>query len=210
VGSTAGGAGGGLAVRPGRIIKRSDSSNSIHSLRKGLARRRTVSTSLVPTLATSAKSEKEDEAEETLPPFFVSRPAKEEVNPCFHVDRSNFLVPSLTGDDANSADSQFPDDDSIDSWSGLRESRIRVKVFARRRSKDREREREKELARRSEKGKAREDTQENEEDDEAAGWKILTEWDVDLSSLVSLGRNVSSFLLFAFEKPRSTQSRLSS
>ncbi|GAA5987942.1 hypothetical protein JCM5350_006782 [Sporobolomyces pararoseus] len=199
----------GGSSRPGRNhIKRSDSSSSISSLRKGLSRRRTVSSSLVPTLSTPSRSKQDEEQEEEnrrLPPFYVSQAAKETVNPCFQIDQSDFLVPSL-GNDTFKGDStiQFPDDDSVDSWFGLRESRIKVRVFARRRLGEREREE------KSNKGKGKVGVNDSPEVDEEAGWKVLTEWDVDLSSLVSLGRNPSAFpslppntLLFTLRTPSS-------
>ncbi|GAA5967976.1 hypothetical protein JCM3765_005564 [Sporobolomyces pararoseus] len=206
-GNTVVGAVGGLS-RPGRNIKRSDSSSSISSLRKGLSRRRTVSSSLVPTLSTSSKfsqEDEEDDQERRLPPFFVSKPAKEEVNPCFQIDHSDFLVPSFSSDEAKEDPKiRFPDDDSVDSWFGLRESRIRIKVFARRRLEEREREQ------KLKKGKGKAGVNDYQDLDESAGWKVLTEWDVDLSSLVSLGRNPSAFpslppntLLFTLRTPSS-------
>jgi len=57
-------------------------------------------------------------------------------------------------------------------------------VFGRPRRSERQRERER--------GKGKEKvTEEDDDDNDAeAGWKVLTEWDVELSGLVSLGRNV--------------------
>lgn len=57
-------------------------------------------------------------------------------------------------------------------------------MFGRPRRSERQRERER--------GKGKEKvTEEDDDDNDAeAGWKVLTEWDVELSGLVSLGRNV--------------------
>ena len=48
-----------------------------------------------------------------------------------------------------------------------------------------------ERQRERERGKGKEKaTEEDDNESEEAGWKVLTEWDVELSGLVSLGRNV--------------------
>ncbi|GAA5876724.1 hypothetical protein JCM16303_006262 [Sporobolomyces ruberrimus] len=240
----------------GPRIRRSDSSSSINSTsstsRKGvLRRRRTVSSNFLPTLSSlssTAATKKEEEigrvgdggGTETSPPFYVSNPAIEQVNPTFYIDQLDFLIPrsapaaplgplplsapSETTTTGTSQDSerpiQFPDDERIDSWSGLRESRVRVKVFARRRRSERERDQarkgsNKEKTREKGKGKevgTAEATRKNgqDEDEEEKGWNELTEWDIDLSSLVSLGRNPSAFpslppntLLFTLLTPSS-------
>lgn len=178
--------------RPGRILQRNASSSSIPSLPHGLSRRRTVSTSLVPTFSEYRTGGTEEAARS--PPFFVSTPAKEEVNPCFHIDQSDFIFPSMRAPDVDEEDASivFPDEDAIDSWSGLRESRIRVQLFARRTIKEEGKDKDRQAA----KGNGKVSTESgprdaSEKDEEEAGWKVLTTWDVDLSSLVSLGRNVS-------------------
>ncbi|GAA5897291.1 uncharacterized protein JCM6883_006645 [Sporobolomyces salmoneus] len=196
--------------RPGKIIKRSDSSSSVSSLRKGLARRRTVSSSFVSTLPSGISNQKTKEEEERLPPFFVSKPAKEEINPCFQIDQSDFLIP-IPNEAEKDEGFMFPDDDTIYSWEGMRESRIRIRVFARQRPGDRDRDSKQKPDKGKGKGREVAEPKESEEDgEEGAGWKVLTEWDVDLSNLVSLGRNPAAFpslppntLLFTLRPPSS-------
>lgn len=113
-------------------------------------------------------------------PFFVSQPAVEQVNPTFHIDQSEFLLPRPSTNDSTLP---LADDEDLNGWEGLREERIRIKVFGRPRRSERQRERER--------GRGKEKaTKEEDGDDVEAGWKVLTEWDVELSGLVSLGRNV--------------------
>jgi len=70
----------------------------------------------------------------------------------------------------------------LSGWEGLREERIRIKVFGRPRRSDRKWD--------TEKGKGKEKAEAEDDEEEEKNWKVLTEWDIELSGLVSLGRNV--------------------
>ncbi|GAA5822751.1 hypothetical protein JCM5353_000653 [Sporobolomyces roseus] len=185
-----GGGGGGTSFFPRSSLHRSGSSTSIKSIssaRKAL-RRRTVSSSIVPTTSTLPTSAS---APRNLPPqqpFFISQPAVEQVNPCFYVDQSEFLVHKPSSD---STTLPLPDDENLSGWEGLREERIRIKVFGRPRRSDRKWNTDKGKG----KGKGKEIEKEQAEDDEEdeKNWKVLTEWDIELSGLVSLGRNPAAF-----------------
>ncbi|GAA5940713.1 uncharacterized protein JCM15063_006338 [Sporobolomyces koalae] len=193
----------GGSTTPG--IKRSDSSSSIKSVaRRNLRRRRTVSTTFV---TTKNVSERIPEPTSTRP-VYVSRPAFEQVNPTFTIDPSDMLIPTSSSPlDDETTRVQFLDDSVIGSWEGWREGTIRVKVFARSRQTEREREVEKKSQ--AAKGKGKEKSA-GIAQDEGRGFKLVTEWQVDLSSLVSLGRNPEIFpdlppntILFAFSVPSS-------
>lgn len=70
----------------------------------------------------------------------------------------------------------------------MREERIRIKVFGRARGSARKWD--------TEKGKGKEKAEAEDDEEDEKNWKVLTEWDIELSGLVSLGRNVrcGSFL----------------
>ncbi|GAA6011313.1 hypothetical protein JCM11491_006793 [Sporobolomyces phaffii] len=217
-----GGGGGGGPPSSARPLKRSDSASSgLVALRRPPARRRTVSSNFVPTTVVSSSSvdpPNRARPRDITTPFFVSNPAIEQVNPRFFIDPANFIVPPTPTptprlrDDQDSSSpppTRLPDDVEIAAWPGLRESRVRVRVFARKRLEERLRD-VRDQERRTRHGKDREGTGNRKSDDvdEETGWRVLTEWDVDLSSLVSLGRDPTLFpslppntLLFTLRTP---------
>ncbi|KAM0790834.1 hypothetical protein ACM66B_004679 [Microbotryomycetes sp. NB124-2] len=97
-------------------------------------------------------------------PFFVSDVCHECLNPRFDLESSNFTVDEP---DADSFDDSF-----IESWDGMRQSRIVVKVWTRTSCIGREA-----------------DQRDLKVDGAEQDWKLLTEWDVALDGLVSLGRD---------------------
>ncbi|GAA5917328.1 hypothetical protein JCM5296_000947 [Sporobolomyces johnsonii] len=159
-------------------MRRSGSAGSISGLvsPRERMRRRTVSSSLVPSTSSSSTSSASSSPSPPPQPFFVSHPAFSSMHPTFPIDHSAFLVP-------NSSDlpSPFPDDPSLKAWPGLREDRLRVKVFVRPREEG------------SNSGaKGKEGAREGEGGRDES-WRLLVEWDVELDGLVSLGRDPTAF-----------------
>ncbi|GAA6021710.1 hypothetical protein JCM10207_008551 [Rhodosporidiobolus poonsookiae] len=154
-------------------MERSNSGSSVASFslsspRKAMRRRRTVSSSLIP----STSSLSLNHAPAPPPdPFFVSPLVEQSMNPTFCVDRSHFVLPS-------SSDSALDAEDEVATWPGLRDDRVRAKVFVRMAPHEGES---------SVKGKGRA----TEEDED--GWKCLIEWNVALDGLTSLGRDPTTF-----------------
>ncbi|KAJ8293172.1 5'-AMP-activated protein kinase subunit gamma [Rhodotorula toruloides] len=151
-------------------MRRSGSGNSLRgstsSPTKSM-RRRTISASLLASdLPFTASSSSPRQPQTSSEPFFISPISPSAMHADILVDHNSFIRP-------DSPLSPFPDDSGTQSWPGLSESRLRIKVFARPTD-----------GRRVAKGKWREG-----ED----GWRVLTEWDVELDGLTSLGRDPANF-----------------
>ncbi|GAA5842120.1 hypothetical protein JCM9279_002792 [Rhodotorula babjevae] len=166
------------------------SSLALSSPRKAMRRRMTASSLLstsasFPTLASTSAASPPRPA-----PFFVSMPSLASTHASFPVDPFSFLLP-LDDDHpdrppAAAAAPALPDDPTTSTWLGLRESRLRAKVFAR--PSDALRPSASEgpcTSSRVGKQKARE-----EDDDE---WRLVAEWEVELGGLTSLGRDPTLF-----------------
>ncbi|BGP02229.1 hypothetical protein RTG_02412 [Rhodotorula toruloides ATCC 204091] len=154
-------------------MRRSGSGNSLHdsksSPRKSM-RRRTISSSLLAPLPPSAASSSSPrQPQPSSRPFFVSPISPSAMHADILIDHDSFILP-------DSLPSSFPDDSGAQSWQGLSESRLRIKVFARSAT-----------SRSDSKGKGKEG-KEGED-----GWRVLTEWDVELDGLTSLGRDPTTF-----------------
>jgi hypothetical protein len=181
-------------LRPnGNRMRRSDSASSVLSTaslgspRKTMLRKRTASSPFLPTSSSFAFSSTPTSTAIPPQPFFVSPPSFSATNPSFFIDRNDFLLPAA-----------YPPTAACDEaercafWGGLRDTRVRAKVFVReQRSESRE-------------GKGKERELDGDGDD----WKCLVEWDVDLSGLTSIGRDVrrNVFLSFPFSNSPSTRS----
>lgn len=166
-----------VSVRPGgNRMRRSDSASSVLSTaslgspRNAMLRQRTSSSPFLPTSSSLASSSDPKPPPSGPPqPFFVSPPSLSATNPAFPVDKCEFLLPPST-----SSASFLDEAERRASWSGLRESRFKAKVFVRERRTDDE----------GSKGKEREVHRGEDE------WSCLVEWDVALDGLSSLGRDV--------------------
>ncbi|BGP42347.1 hypothetical protein JCM10449v2_006352 [Rhodotorula kratochvilovae] len=165
-------------------MQRSGSAGSVHggaSPRKGM-RRRTTSSSLLSSSSTLPGLASTSTAGPPPPdPFFVSEPSLASMHAAFPVDPSSFLLPS-TSPDSPICSPALPDDPSTASWPGLRESRLRVKVFARPSHALPP------SPSASAKGKGKAQQHGDGED-----WRMLAEWDVELEGLTSLGRDPTAF-----------------
>ncbi|GAA5932573.1 hypothetical protein JCM1841_004317 [Sporobolomyces salmonicolor] len=159
-------------------IRRSGSAGAIGGLvsPRERMRRRTLSSSLIPSTSSSSTSS----ASSSPPPppriFFVSPLSFSSMHPTFPVDHRAFLDPNYSD-----SPSSFPEDPSLEAWPGLREDRLRVKVFVRPRE---------EGSNRGAKGKVREREEEGAREE---SWRALVEWDVEFDGLVSLGRDPTAF-----------------
>ncbi|KAK4050835.1 hypothetical protein OIV83_003257 [Microbotryomycetes sp. JL201] len=144
---------------PRTAFTRSESS-SVISLKSGLplvrpSRSRTLSTPvhIHPQRTPSSRSQPAAASGDT---FFVSDVCHDCLNPTFDIEPRHFVIDQTNGD--------LFDDSYVQGWSGMRESRIVVKVWARSGC----------IGRSS-----------GQEED----WRLLTEWDIALDGLVSLGRD---------------------
>lgn len=106
-------------------------------------------------------------------PFYVSSTCCATMHPAFTVSPAEFIVPTTSCD---AADRASDDDSTADSWSGLRSTHVRVKVWV----KESEERRSSPIG----KGKGKEPASDSE-------FSQLLEWDVDFAGLTSLGRDVS-------------------
>ncbi|GAA6028909.1 hypothetical protein JCM8097_001500 [Rhodosporidiobolus ruineniae] len=191
-----------VSIPPPSRLRRSDSASSIATVggafgtgsfaspRKHL-RRRGTSSSILPLAANSLFDPPPPAAAPAPPPskpFFVSLPCFSSTHPSFSINRDAFLLsapPSSSSSSSSTTAAPAPLDhaETVDAWPGLRESRVRVKVFVRPRRDEAD-------EGTSVKGKGKE--REKEEED-TEGWECLIEWDVELSGLTSLGRDPTAF-----------------
>ncbi|GAA5894090.1 hypothetical protein JCM6882_007981 [Rhodosporidiobolus microsporus] len=175
-------------------MRRSDSGSSIGSFqidsspRKSM-RRRTRSSSFLPSSATASSSQPTASTSTSPPPpsqpFYVSPLSASTMHPSFPIDRDHFVLPPFHP--SSSASSPPPpsspaldDLDGVDVWAGLRESRVRAKVFVRRRGGEG-------------KGKGKEKARDEDQEREDEGWTCLIEWEVAFDGLTSLGRDPTAF-----------------
>ncbi|BGP34260.1 hypothetical protein JCM10296v2_006075 [Rhodotorula toruloides] len=154
-------------------MRRSGSGNSLHesssSPRKSM-RRRTISSSLLASLPPStASASSPRQPQPSSEPFFVSPISPSAMHADILIDHDSVILPG-------SSPSPFPDDSGVQCWPGLSESRVRIKIFAR-----------PTISRSNSKGKGKE-RKEGED-----SWRVLTEWDVELDGLTSLGRDPANF-----------------
>ncbi|GAA5944673.1 hypothetical protein JCM10213_009182 [Rhodosporidiobolus nylandii] len=171
-------------------MRRSDSAGSgspssdlpLATPRKAMRRRRTLSSSLVPTTSSFASTSSPAATLVPSRPFFVSAISHASTHPTFPVDRDAF-IPPLSTSATSSAAAELDESDRVASWEGLRENRVRAKIFVRSAGVSSE-------PAADEKGKAKAKEQ-SENGDES--WECLVEWDVALDGLVSLGRDPTAF-----------------
>ncbi|GAA5930626.1 hypothetical protein JCM3775_003827 [Rhodotorula graminis] len=168
------------------------SSYALSSPRKAMRRRMTASSLLstsasFPTLASTSAT-----APPRPAPFFVSHPSLASTRASFPVDPSSFLLPL---DDADlgppataAAAPALPDDPTTSTWSGLREGRLRAKVFAR--PSDALRPSRGPGARTRSGSRTGKEKEREEDEDE---WRLVAEWEVELDGLTSLGRDPTLF-----------------
>ncbi|KAK4050738.1 hypothetical protein OIO90_004960 [Microbotryomycetes sp. JL221] len=162
-----------LSPSPRSSLARSESSNMVTagagstlSPVRPPIRNRTLSTPLAPSVH-SLQSKTNSLSDQTFlqrGTFFVSDICHECINPSFALRPSHFIV-----DDSDQIADEF-DDEFLGKWQGMQESRIVVKVWTRSGCLDLDRDK----------------TQEHE----TAFWRLLTEWDVSLDGLISLGRDI--------------------
>lgn len=167
------------------------SSLALSSPRKAMRRRMTASSLLstsasFPTLASTSAAASSSSSPRPAP-FFVSPPSLASTHASFPVDPSAFLLPLDDLEPGRAARAAaapaLPDDPTTSTWPGLRESRLRAKVFARPSDALRPG-----ASTREGKQKARE-----EDEDE---WRLVAEWEVELDGLTSLGPDVRRPFLF--------------
>lgn len=184
-----------VSIPPPSRLRRSDSASSVATVggafgtgsfaspRKHL-RRRGTSSSILPLAANPLFDPPPPVASSPSPPskpFFVSPPCFSSTHPSFSINRDAFLLSAPSSSSSSSttaAPAPLNHAETVDAWPGLRESRVRVKVFVRPR-----RDQDDESTQGKGKGKEREKGEEE-------GWECLIEWDVELSGLTSLGRDV--------------------
>ncbi|GAA5910087.1 hypothetical protein JCM8208_000951 [Rhodotorula glutinis] len=166
------------------------SSLALSSPRKAMRRRMTASSLLstsasFPTLASTSAG-----APPRPAPFFVSPPSLASTHASFPVDPSSFLLPLDDADPGRpavvAAAPALPDDPTTSTWPGLRESRLRAKVFAR----PSDALRPSAVAGASTSTRAGKQKERDEDEDE---WRLVAEWEVELDGLTSLGRDPTLF-----------------
>ncbi|GAA5823932.1 hypothetical protein JCM11251_003350 [Rhodosporidiobolus azoricus] len=183
-------------------MRRSGSGGSVRSMaavsdasfspRKSM-RRRTQSSSFLPTSAASASNLSLLSSPPRPPakPFYVSSPCPSSMHPTFPIDREHFTFPpsssSFSMPSTSPSFTNLDDLQRIDHWTGLRQSRVKAKVFVRQQRSQYEAEETKEKG----KGKAQDHGPGGEAGD--AGWTCLIEWEVALDGLTSLGRDPTTF-----------------
>lgn len=193
------------------LMQRSGSAGSSHgggpgagglsAPRRGMRRRMTASSLLSTSASASLPASASAAAAAQTPPFFVSPPSRASTHATFLINPAHFLLPreadtDTDTDEAAQGGPALPGDPATASWPGLREGRVRARVFGR----------PSEVLLGKGKGRARGD---EDEDGRDGGWRLLAEWDVELGGLTSLGRDVrllflSSLSLSARSPPCST------
>ncbi|TNY17669.1 UV radiation resistance protein and autophagy-related subunit 14-domain-containing protein [Rhodotorula diobovata] len=152
--------------------------------RRGMRRRMTASSLLSTSASASLPAPASAAAAAQTPPFFVSPPSRASTHATFPIDPAHFLLPREADTDTDTDEAvqggpALPGDPATASWPGLRESRVRARVFGRPSGA---------LGKRKGKGRARVDVDEDEDEGDG-GWRLLAEWDVELGGLTSLGRD---------------------